>query len=726
METADLKNLDKTELKPLPKELENLSKEDAECKFCGIPYLILHEVQILQKRCAELESKLVEYNSAISVKIELETTVDELRSKLSELEQLPALKSEFGRLHELVNSQEEEIQTLEDHNTQLKKELISEKKLREAETAELKKENSVLKTDLEGVQKKLKTDTLFYQNKIETDKSEFSKIIELQSQENSILTEKLGNLGKVFDENISELNSHKSSHKELVNQNLNLENKLKNVENEFNLVRSKLESDGFKLSAARTELESLRKSGGETDTKIFKLKQKNSQLESMVDHTESQSKISIQTFNLKIKNLSEKFDKTDFERKNVERILQEKIDEISVLKSTESNLQKTIRESRENSSTTQKREDDLKLKINELENELKVTINSHQSKLQELTEFYREQLNLVKNNNDSEIEISNLRAQYKKEMDQREIALKEYFQVELEIEVEKRVESLKLQFQSSLLNTEDDLGVVQNEKVALERHCEDLERQLKGNRARSSAVENELNAQLGKLKVTIEQLRGEVGDLLQKQMVFEREKDKMSPMKVVHSEEVGEKMRGYERKIMELEKTVQREVEERMALLADKGVGNLGENSAFASSTLKLLSLSPGKHASGDDRNERNSTKSGSHTQKQQPMYSSSPIAYVPTSLADLTKQSRPLPSLSQGRGSNSNYPKSTISNISASTRNTNTKTLYNDTSSIKSVTSMVSQASRKSHNKPETGSDMDALRRKIRLAIKQRQRTGK
>jgi len=724
MDTADLKNLDKTELKPLPNSLQNLSKDDAECKFCGIPYLILHEVQILQKRCAELESKLVEYNSAISVRFELESTVDELKSKLTELEQLPALKSEFGRLHELVNSQEEEIQTLEDQNAKLKTELISEKNLRETETAGLKKENSVLKTDLEEVHKKLKTDTLFYQNKIESDKSEFSKIIELQSQEISILSEKLGNLGKVFDENISELNSHKSSHKELVNQNLNLENKLKNVENEFNLMRSKLDSDGFKLCAARTELETLRKSGGETDTIIFKLKQKNSQLESMVDHTESQSQIAIQTFNLKIKNLTEKFEKTDFERKNVEKILQEKIDEISVLKSVESNLQKTIRESRENSTTTQKREQDLKLKIDELENELKVTINSHQSKLQELTEFYREQLNLVKNNNDSETEMTNLRAQYKKEMDQREMALKEYFQVELEIEVEKRVESLKLQFQSSLLNTEDDLGVVQNEKVALERHCEDLERQLKGNRARSSAVENELNGQLGKLKVTIEKLRGEVSDLLQKQMVVERENDKMSPMKVVHSEEVGEKIRGYERKIIELEKTVQREVEERMALLADKGVGNLGENSAFASSTLKLLSLSPGKHASGDDRNERNSTKSGSNSQKHQPMYASSPIAYVPTSLADLTKQSRPLPSLSQG--SRSNYPRSTISNISASTRNTNTKTLYNDTASIKSVSSMVSQTSRKSHNKPETGSDMDALRRKIRLAIKQRQRTGK
>merc|ERR1711976_827926 len=117
---------------------------------------------------------------------------------------------------------------------------------------------------------------------------------------------------------------------------------------------------------------------------------------------------------------------------------------------------------------------------------------------------------------------------------------------------------------------------------------------------------------------------------------------------------------------IELEKTVQREVEERMALLADKGVSGLGENTAFASSTLKLLSLSPAKspvkqNASGDDKIE-----------KQSQSIHSQPIAYVPSSLADLTKKTRgPLPSLSQGRSPT----KSTISNISASSRNTNTKT---------------------------------------------------
>merc|ERR1712223_2256569 len=99
-------------------------------------------------------------------------------------------------------------------------------------------------------------------------------------------------------------------------------------------------------------------------------------------------------------------------------------------------------------------------------------------------------------------------------MDQREAALKQYFEGELEIEVEKRVESLKINFQKNLLGCEDDLAAVKNEKESIERRCEELERQLKGNRARSSAVENELNGQIGKLKVTIEKLRGDVGELL--------------------------------------------------------------------------------------------------------------------------------------------------------------------------------------------------------------------
>ena len=167
MEASDLQNLDKTELKPLPAELQNLKKSDSECKFCGIPYLILHEVQILQKRCAELEEKLVNYNSAIQNKKDLEQTIEDLTAKLTELEQLPALKSEFGRLHELVNSQEEEIQTLEDHNADLEKELIKEKNEREAEVVKLKTENARLKSELGELQKnydklgdKLKTDTV--------------------------------------------------------------------------------------------------------------------------------------------------------------------------------------------------------------------------------------------------------------------------------------------------------------------------------------------------------------------------------------------------------------------------------------------------------------------------------------------------------------------------------------------------------------------------------------
>lgn len=54
-------NINLDNLKPLPEELQKLSKDESVCKFCGIPYLILHEVKQLQERNKELEGMLVEY-----------------------------------------------------------------------------------------------------------------------------------------------------------------------------------------------------------------------------------------------------------------------------------------------------------------------------------------------------------------------------------------------------------------------------------------------------------------------------------------------------------------------------------------------------------------------------------------------------------------------------------------------------------------------------------------
>lgn len=52
-----------------------------------------------------------------------------------------------------------------------------------------------------------------------------------------------------------------------------------------------------------------------------------------------------------------------------------------------------------------------------------------------------------------------------------------------------------------MFSLEDEISELKNEKKSLESLNSDLERQLKANRSRSLAVENELNGKIGALRV---------------------------------------------------------------------------------------------------------------------------------------------------------------------------------------------------------------------------------
>lgn len=702
-----VKNVDLSNLKPLPQELQNLPQEDAECKYCGIPYLILHEVKQLQTRCSELEAQLVEYNSAVTIRSELEEKLKCAEHELKRLEELPALKSEFGRLHELVGTLEEEIAEHRRTNAQLKEDLIRERNQAELQQLEF--------TQMKNNYEELESRVVILKNEKEAALSDS----DLARKEVGALRCNVGRLESEASEFNNKFSQITGAHKELMQQNVALEGKCQVLQDELQSGREKLQQQGNQLSTTRAELESLRNAQTEVDKTIAKLRQDNVQLDSMNSHLLSQQAIQKQTASLKYEQATSKITNLETEITDLKQATRDSAKALEIFKSNEHLLKARLKEYQETQNVASKRELELKAKHEKLEDEMRVTINSHQSRLEELTEFYRGELEKMNQSKQAELEMEKVKAQYKLEMEQREAALKEYFQVELEIEVEKRVEKLKMQFQHTLVGTEDDLSQARDEKKTLEGHCEDLQRQLKGNRTRSMAVENELNTQIGKLKVTIEKMRNDMNTVLQKQMLYETEKRKTlrtpenSTRHQESDQEVRAKFEAYERKIAELERTIQRECEERMALIADQGlkqagVGGAGtENgsNAFTSSTLKLLSLSPQQQrASGDDTvSVRSSAAALSNT---------GPMVYIPQNLADLTKTGgnpikAPLPSLG-----------SVKSTVTASSRNTNTQRNYAETASVKSQLSNSSMRRR-----TEEPTEMDTLRRKIRLAIKQRQR---
>jgi len=714
-----VKNIDLTDLKPLPEELQKLTRDDAECKYCGIPYLILHEVKELQKKCAGLEAQLGEYNEAVGIRADLEEQLAKAKEELKRLEELPALKSEFGRLHELVSSLEEECAQAEKDRDRLDIELHQQKSA--SELAKL--EHVQLQTNYTQLEQQ--------HSKLQTQTKDLQEGLNLKIQENSELFERIRQQEAAESEHVNQMKSTTKHHQELTQQNAILEGKCENLERSVRELERDKQGQGESLSSARAELESFRNARGELEQRMVKIKQESVQIESMNTHLESQLELLKKTYQLKTEQAEAKIAKLTQENADIQNTFGSQAKSLEIFRSNEELLKKRLKESQEQSSDADKRSEDLTAKVSNLEKELKITISSHQARLEELTEFYRSEITKFKDTKKAEIELDKIKAQYAVEMDQREQALKEYFQVELEIEVEKRVESIKLQCQKTILGTEDDLNQARDEKKTLESHCEDLQRQLKGNRTRAMAVENELNAQIGKLKSTVERLRSDMSVVLQKQMVYEKEQ-KATGVQPVHgngiTEEMQAKIAGYEQKIAELERTIQRECEERMALLADRTAHNTSTDSdvltgrAFSSSTLKLLSLSPSK--GGGEVLPVAESKS-------------QPMVYIPQNLADLTKVDRisptkpPLPSLGSHASAGDKY--SGVdggrvramkaggyagSVVSGSSRNTNTQRAAHETPSVKSSTSTTA-----GRRKPDDPSDMDALRRKIRLAIKQRQR---
>ena len=153
-----VKDTDLSKLTPLPKELQNLPKDESLCTYCGIPYLILHEVRDLQTKNADLENRLKNYNSMKEKFTSMEDELAKAKLDLKRLEELPALKSEFGRLHDLVNNQEEQIDKLNSKISDLegeKDDALVKAKENVNELERLKLEHEEFESEIEGFVKDL-------------------------------------------------------------------------------------------------------------------------------------------------------------------------------------------------------------------------------------------------------------------------------------------------------------------------------------------------------------------------------------------------------------------------------------------------------------------------------------------------------------------------------------------------------------------------------------------
>ena len=64
--------------KELPEEIKNLPHEETKCKFCGVSYLVHHEVKRLESQLHRVQSELEEFHNDRVQLMELPS----LRSKI--------------------------------------------------------------------------------------------------------------------------------------------------------------------------------------------------------------------------------------------------------------------------------------------------------------------------------------------------------------------------------------------------------------------------------------------------------------------------------------------------------------------------------------------------------------------------------------------------------------------------------------------------------------------
>ena len=769
-------NHDLENLKPLPEELQNLSKDESICKFCGIPYLILHEVKTLQDRNKDLEKKLVDYEEAINIRASLEEELAKAKTELKRLEELPALKSEFGRLHELVSTLEEDNKELEDENHKL----ITEAASKEEKFMNMTMQNENLLSENEkNLQEisKIKEENITIKTKLATACSDQENQEALFNQALQPHLIKIKEYEILVDELNKNIKNQTDSNKSLVSENANLDNKIINLSDEFKTLKNKHDSTVSTLSMTRTELEHKAKQIDELDHNNSKILQENASKVSMIEHLENQLEINRGTFNLKTKQFEEKLLNETSKIKNMELNFNEQNSSIEIFKKNEEVMRGQLVDMQTSNQHLKTQIQNLTDKHNNLQSEHQQTIASHNGRLQEITEFYRAELAKTKNSSVSTENLESLKKQHENEILDREKSLKEYFQVELEIQVEKETNKVKKDVQNTIFSLEDEITSIKETKKSLESHNNDLERQLKSNRSRSLAIENDLNGKIGNYKSTCDKLRIDNSELLKKNMLAEESIKNAANINPDRSSEIKKlslKSSNDEEKIKKLETTVQKQCEERIELLEEiSNLKNRGEEGDTKRDhkehrTLKLLELNEADRTSDNLRNsirrvdKPESLKSTSvHSlnngnNKIEAKYE--PVSFLPQSLADLTGRTKsPLPSLRSQTGGENGYqniqtgyqggtyhtinqgPSTNSGGFKAISGGDN-PSIYNkinkpnlryaspnispNKSVAKSNLSNSIKSSNVSINQEEN--DMDNLRRKIRLAIRQRQRKEK
>ena len=70
---------------PLPKEIQEMKRDDTVCQFCGVSYLIHSEMKALEERVKKAEETMEYYKGSVEREEKLKVTVKSLEGEIAKL-----------------------------------------------------------------------------------------------------------------------------------------------------------------------------------------------------------------------------------------------------------------------------------------------------------------------------------------------------------------------------------------------------------------------------------------------------------------------------------------------------------------------------------------------------------------------------------------------------------------------------------------------------------------
>nr|XP_026689881.1 putative protein tag-278 [Ciona intestinalis] len=571
---------------PLPDDLKNLPNDETVCQFCGVSYLIHHEIKKLEEMVAHLEQELKFHQGS-----------EEREQKLRE--ELEKNKQATLSLHDIIADRDKTIETITaDFETERNKNESLTSRL----VAEEKKSKQFLENNLE---KKAKYQTSLYkvQSAINLVKLDFSKLrteVSPAEQNASVFKDevftKFSHLLSNCSEDMRALRRKNSCLSEdlqvLASECDAAKKRAENAEHRIGLLlkdAENLKSDqSGQISALQNKIQELEELYADRTKEIKMLEMKENSARS--DQAEMEAKLKKKQ--LEVQSMTVKMQKTEdsaastIQRLNqdcrqLERELASLNEETMKMRNREKEREKRDQERNRQNSLAHGQMEQLNCALNDAKNTVKtltaereLMTSSHQHQIQQLRESFRSKLEASESTPiRAQQELQAMQERHREEMQEFERTLRDEFRIEMSVEKDKQAEaisSLKSKFKNEMHELEYDL---KRDAESDKNEISSLKQKVDYFTKNAEEKKIEFEEERQSLKQMVSQLEERITALTQEQEDREEEKRFASSTASQKWKDMEEKNENLQRDMIAmkeevelLQETVRRECEERYEL----------------------------------------------------------------------------------------------------------------------------------------------------------------